>query len=147
MGVMPDDDGTKSNDQRLTIQFGKAVDGRTNVWNEPIPYESLPDEVKRYLLDKKSRPEPKNTLEKLEGKHVMSMILFIDSMSPVVKSDIYNSISRSANVVSKLEDLQDMGLIEMYHTGRTNMSVIVITDKGKRVASIIRQMIDTIDSE
>ncbi|MBE6518629.1 MAG: hypothetical protein E7Z70_03690 [Thermoplasmata archaeon] len=144
---MSENEGLGTGNQRLTIQFGKAVDGRTNVWNQPIPYEDLPDEVKRYLLDKKARPEPKNTLEKLEGKHVMSMILFIDSMSPVVKSDIYNSISRSANVVSKLDDLRDMGLIEMYHTGRTNMSVIVITDKGKRVASIIRQMIDTIDSE
>lgn len=143
---MSEDEGIGTGNQKLTIQFGKAVDGRTNVWNQPIPYEDLPDEVKRYLLDKKARPEPKNTLEKLEGKHVMSMILFIDSMSPVVKSDIYNSISRSANVVSKLDDLRDMGLIEMYHTGRTNMSVIVITDKGKRAASIIRQMIDTIDA-
>ncbi|WII07178.1 hypothetical protein PED39_06195 [Methanomassiliicoccales archaeon LGM-RCC1] len=143
---MSEDDGLKNSDRRLTIQLGKAVDGRTNVWNQPIPYEDLPDEVKRYLLDKKSRPEPKNTLEKLEGKHVMSMILFIDSMSPVVKSDIYNSISRSANVVSKLDGLRDMGLIEMYHTGRTNMSVIVITEKGRKIASVIRQMIDTIDS-
>ena len=143
---MSEDEGIGTGNQKLTIQFGKAVDCRTNVWNQPIPYEDLPDEVKRYLLDKKARPEPKNILEKLEGKHVMSMILFVDSMSPVVKSDIYNSISRSANVVSKLDDLRDMGLIEMYHTGRTNMSVIVITDKGKRAASIIRQMIDTIDA-
>jgi uncharacterized membrane protein len=138
----------QDSEERRTIPIGKGVDSRDRVWDNPVPYEDLPDEVKKYILTRESERDrdSKDTLSKLEGKHVLSMILYIDSMSPVVKSDIYSDISRSANVVSKLGDLEDMGLIEVYKTGRTNMNVIIITEKGRAVAAKIRGIVEAIES-
>ena len=81
----------------------------------------------------------------LEGKHVMSIILYLDRMSPVLKSDLYNDISRAATMADKLDDLRSLGIIEIYWTVKANSNVIVITDKGRRVASVIREMTDVVD--
>ena len=70
------------------------------------------------------------------------MITYIDSHSPLTKTDIYNDISRSTGVMRKIDELQEMGLIDIYTTGRTNLNVIVITKKGKQIAEIIRSMVD-----
>ena len=67
-------------------------------------------------------------------------------MSPVLKSDLYNDISRGSGMPGKIEALQKMGLLEIYYTARTTANVIVITDKGKKVASVIRDMLNIIDN-
>ncbi len=130
-----------------TLPISGRIEKRKTVWDNPIPYDELPDEVKKYILDKRSGPERKqrSILEILEGKHMLSLIVYIDSMSPVLKSDIYNNISRSANIIKKIEDLEEMGLISIYRTARTNMNVVVITDKGRVVADFVRQMVGIVN--
>ncbi len=84
-------------------------------------------------------------MQKLEGKHMLTLILYLDSLSPVVKSDVYNDISRSVNMASKLNDLYEMGIIEIFGTGRTNTNVILITEKGRKAARTIRELIGIIE--
>ena len=83
----------------------------------------------------------------MEGKYMLSMILYLDKMSPVLKSDLYNDISRGAGMPGKIDDLRKLGLLEVYYTARTTANVIVITEKGKKVAAKIRELMDTIENE
>ena len=83
----------------------------------------------------------------IEGKYMLSLILYIDRMSPVLKSDVYNDVSRSAGMPDKIETLRRLGLIEVYHTARTTANVIVITDKGRRTAQGIRKLIEVVESD
>ncbi len=140
---------TKNTDENSStsdnIGIGAGIPGRNRVWDIPIPDEELPEEVQKYIFRRSEGHAEKSTLERLEGKHVMRMILYIDEMSPVAKSDIYNNITRSVNVVAKLDDLADMGIIGIYRTGKTNLNVIVITEKGRLVAQLIRDMVDEIE--
>ncbi len=136
-------------ENRRSVPVGGGLDDRENVWKNPRPYAELPEDVKRYISEKGRQNVGGNrtTIQKLEGKHVLSLIVYLDSVSPVVKSDIYNDISRSVNMASKLNDLYYMGLIEVYGTGRTNTNVIVITDKGREVAKMIKQILEVIEGE
>ena len=81
----------------------------------------------------------------LEGKHVLSLIMYLDKMSPVLKSDVYSDISRTAGMAEKLDDLREMGLIEIYNTVRSNSNVIVITDKGRAVANMIKDIVGMVE--
>ena len=83
----------------------------------------------------------------MEGKYVLSILCYISQMSPVVKSDIYNNISRANNMPKKIDDLEELGLIRIYRTAKTNTNVIVITPKGKKVADQIMLMVNTIEKE
>jgi len=118
------------------------------VKEEPHDFDDLPPEVREALLKRSATRNPeRSTLSKLEGKYMMALLIYLDRMSPVLKSDIYNDISRSGRMTDKLNDLLSMGLIEMYRTGRTDSKVIVITDKGRKVAGIISEMIGIIEGD
>jgi len=141
---MTPDDQTRSTP---AIKIGYGRDDIKRLWEETRDGE-LPPEVKEYLASKDTKIKGSRTaLERLEGKHVLTMITYIDSHSPLTKTDIYNDISRSTGVMRKIDELRDMGLIDIYTTGRTNLNVIVITEKGKQVAEIIRSMIDILVSD
>ena len=138
---MTPDDQTRS---APAIKIGYGRDDIKRLWEETRDGE-LPPEVKEYLAAKDNKIKGSRTaLERLEGKHVLTMITYIDSHSPLTKTDIYNDISRSTGVMRKIDELQEMGLIDIYTTGRTNLNVIVITEKGKQVAEIIRTMVDVL---
>jgi len=77
----------------------------------------------------------------------MAILIYLDRMSPVLKSDIYNDISRSGRMADKLDDLFSLGLIEVYRAGRTDSRVIVITEKGRKVAAMINDIIGIIEDE
>ncbi|MBE6519295.1 MAG: hypothetical protein E7Z70_07185 [Thermoplasmata archaeon] len=128
-----------------SIPIGKKIDDRDNIWANPHTYEDLPEEVKRYLADRRSRTDEKTTLQRLEGKHILSLIVYLNSMSPVTKSDIYNDVARHANMVAKLKALEDMELIQIYCSGRTNTNIVIITQKGREVAERISRIVDIID--
>ena len=127
---------------RLTIPISGPLDRKKNSWDEPKPFDELPPEVQAMLLRRAEQKERgRGTLEILEGKHVMSCLLFIEEKEPVLKSDIYNNISRSAGMVEKINELCGLGLINIYETARTHSNVIVLTDKGHRTVSAIRHLI------
>ena len=134
---------------RTTLKIGKQLDERSNVKKEPLKYEDLPPDVRRMLIHKKDGPAPdlRTTIQKLEGKHVLTLLLYLNSVSPVTKTDIYNNVARHANMLPKLQDLYEMGLIDIYETGRTDSNIIIITEKGRRAAGIIHELVSVIESD
>ena len=131
---------------RQSISIGGSLDHRSNVKMSPKPFEELPPEVQKVLVDRrKLRNDSRTLMDAIEGKYVLSLILYLDRMSPVLKSDIYADISRSAGMIRKIDDLQNLWIIQIYHTARTNTNVIVITDKGRTVAERIRDLIKSIE--
>ena len=121
--------------------------GKRNDRKGPRPIDNLPPEVQRVLDDRRVAKEKgeKATVEILEGKHILSTLLYISRLSPVLKSDIYNDISRCSTMPEKLEGLQSAGLVEIHHTGRTDSNVNIITEKGWKVADLINEMLVSID--
>jgi len=131
-----------------SIPLDGKLDNRQHVSKEPMPFEELPSDIQKILEDRKEDSKTrKTTLRMMEGKYVLSILCYISQMSPVVKSDIYNNISRANNMPKKIDDLEKLGLIRIYRTAKTNTNVIVITPKGKMVADQIMLMVNTIEKE
>jgi len=130
----------RSNEHKSSIPITGKLDDRVNVFKEPKPFEELPEDVQRFLVDKRNNSKERSALQKLESKHMLSILVYIDSMSPVVKSDIYNNISRCSNMSEKLTDLYGMGLIDIYKTAYANTNVVIITEKGHQVVGYIKQI-------
>ena len=102
-----------------------------------------PEDVRRYIENRVRAPKRRTILEILEEKHMLTMIEYIDAHSPVMKSEIYNAVSRSSGMAGKISDLEEIGLVSMYSAD--GMNIVSITDKGRKVAGIIRSMAETID--
>ncbi len=130
---------------RRTIPLSGKLDNRRPDGSGEL--EDLPEDLQRILSGRANRigSAGRTTLQKLEGKHVMSMILFISDMSPVLKTDIYTNVARSSGMSDKLDDLYAMGLIKIYRTAQTNSQVVVITEKGKKIAELIKDMVGLAD--
>ena len=131
-----------------TIPLNGKLDNRKNVSKEPKPFEELPPDIQRILEDRKEDAKvKKTTLRMMEGKYILSILCYIAQTSPVVKSDVYNNISRANNMARKIDDLCELGLIRIYKTAKSNTNVIVITPKGKKVADQVMMMVNTIERE
>lgn len=126
----------------IGIPIGGPLDSRKNVDLEPRPFTDLPEEVQAMLMSKKTDNKERSTSDILSQRHMLALILYIERMQPVLKCDIYNDISRGAGMAEKINDLHR--LIEVYQTARYNSNIIVLTDKGRRTAENIRQMVGTI---
>ena len=139
----------KDSTVRATLPIGRQLDHRTNVKKEPLKFDDLPPEVRSILVHRKEKdaPDSRTTIQKLEGKHVLSLIVYLNSVSPVTKTDIYNNVARHGNMISKIQDLYEMGLIGIYETGRTDSNIIMISKKGRMVAEKIMRIIDIIESD
>ena len=146
------DEATKSAGEahrtKDTIPLDGVLDSRKNVKQEPRRFEELPPEIQKILDSRKrSQDQNKSVIESLEGKYILSLILYLDKMSPTVKSDIYNDISRSATMPGKIDTLRKLGIVEVYRTTHTNTNVVVITEKGRKVAEAIKDMLDIIEEK
>ena len=105
------------------------------------------DIFKELERKRKAKKDDNSTLSKLDRKNMLSIIMFLKDNRPANKTDIYSNISRNVNMADKMDALQRMGLICIHDTFEKNMSYIVLTDKGERVADIIQEMIDLIDND
>ena len=132
-----------------SLSIGKKLSEQYEKASKELEFTQLPEEVKQVLLkraqDKENKKLDLTTLDKIGGKHMLEMILYINEKSPIMKSDIYNDISRSSTMAGKIDTLHELGLIEIYNTGFTNTSVVVITESGKHIAELIVRMVETID--
>lgn len=144
---MTDKDAFGGGGQRNSIPISEPIDNRNNVANEPRPFEDLPEEVRLALGKRKKKESERPLMDLIESKYVLSMILYLDKMSPVLKSDLYHDIARGSGMLNKIDDLRDLGILEIYCTARTNTNVIVITEKGRMVAGKIRDLIEYIQSD
>ncbi len=131
----------------ISIPIGGSIENRSSKHIAELPPEELPEEIRKMLSARTNAPKERSVLDMLEGKHVLSTILYLDEVAPVMKCDIYKEISRSAGMKDKVQDLYDMGLVQIYATGRTNAGVVVMTPKGKEVAKTIRDILDLIEKE
>ena len=73
--------------------------------------------------------------------NTLSILMFLKENRPAIKTEIYNKVSGSASLQSKLDKLQDMGLIQMYSSDTNVKIYVVLTDKGERVVRLIDEMI------
>ena len=64
--------------------------------------------------------------------HTIPILMFLSEHGPCVKSDIYRTVGRNANMPRKLETLESVGLISIEDLG--NRGVVSLTDLGERVA-------------
>ena len=142
-------DETEEQSTSRTIPFGGKLDDRENIDTLRRSFDDLPKEVQDLLISRKNRlsKETRSTIAVLEQKHMLTLILYLDKMSPVLKTDIYNDVSRCSNMTQKLDDLEDLGLISTYYTGRTNSHIMMITEKGRLVADCIREIRSIIESD
>ena len=77
--------------------------------------------------------------------NTLSILMFLKENRPAIKTEIYNKVSGSASLQSKLDKLQDMGLIQMYSSDTNVKIYVVLTDKGERVVRLIDEMIGEIE--
>lgn len=78
----------------------------------------------------------------LESKHVISMIIFIRDTDGCKKIEIYQNVSRNAKMAEHIRTLQDMDVIETFV--RDGSSVIGLTEKGRMIADLLKQISDLI---
>lgn len=131
-----------------SLPIGKKLDSRENVASEPHDPEDIPEEIRKYVSDRyRKNTSLRTVIQRLEGKHMLSLILYLDKMAPVIKTDVYNDVSRSSSMLTRISDLEAMGIIKIYTTGRTNNKVVTMTDKGKEVAMMIRKMIEIAEGQ
>ena len=142
---MKEKDGLGGGGPRNSIPLSDPIDGRNNVALEPRPFDQLPEEVRNALSKRKKKENERPLMDLIESKYVLSMILYLDRMSPVLKSDLYHDIARGSGMLNKIDELRELGILEIYCTARTNTNVIVITDKGRTVAERIRDLIKSIE--
>ena len=74
-------------------------------------------------------------IDVLDSKHMMGIILFLHENGPSRKVDIYENVSRNANMPEKLEVLMDSGIIEA--TPSVNGVILALTDSGTAVANML----------
>jgi DNA-binding HxlR family transcriptional regulator len=127
-----------------SIPIDGRLDSRKNLRKEPRRLEELPAELQAIFDENRSN---KSTLEVLEGKYVLRMLFYLDDMSPVLKTDIYNDISRSSGMSDKLDDLRQLGLLEMYSTSKANACVVAITERGRTIVRLLKAAVKVIDEE
>ena len=134
--------------RHVSIPFNGTVHDRGNASKNPIPSDELPPEVQKFLTSGRGRSkESRKTIQILEGVHVLSLLIFVNSMSPVIKTDIHAHVSRCAGMNDKIDDLVGLGLLKVYHTARNNTNIVVITEKGREVAKRLQEIVDYIDGE
>ena len=74
-----------------------------------------------------------DSIQLLEPKFSMRILLFLRDRPPTSLSEIYDAVSYGTNMPRKLESLRDGGLIIMKPCGRA--VYVSLTDAGKDVAS------------
>ena len=87
-------------------------------------------------MDEKVRPAAAT----LEGSHIISILVFLRTHGPAMKSEIYEAVAYGTRMSRKLEELEGIGLltISVSEDGRT--SSIALTDAGIEVADYLMEI-------
>ena len=67
--------------------------------------------------------------------HVIPMLMFLRENGPARKTDIYSAVGRSANMPSKIQRMEDAGLVTVDEVGISE--VVALTDLGGSVADVL----------
>lgn len=103
--------------------------------------QDIPPEVLKEILDKR-RPKGIAHISDLEGPNGLSLLLYLDENSPVMKSDIYRDVSKSETMTRRMDRMRELGLIDIRYTGYLNAYAVSLTVKGKAVVRRIRGLLE-----
>lgn len=81
-------------------------------------------------MDEKVRP----AVAALEGNHIISILVFLRTHGPAMKSEIYEAVAYGTRMSRKLEELEGIGLLTISVSNNGRMSSIALTDAGIEVA-------------
>ena len=70
--------------------------------------------------------------------HVIPMLMFLRENGPARKTDIYGAVGRSANMPSKIQRMEDSGLVTVEVVGISE--VVALTDLGGSVAGRLAEI-------
>ena len=73
----------------------------------------------------------------LEGGHVISILVFLRTHGPAMKSEIYEAVAYGTRMSRKLEELEGIGLLTISVSNNGRMSSIALTDSGIEVADYL----------
>ncbi len=71
----------------------------------------------------------------LEGKHMISTMLYLLSNDGCIKTDIYRGVSNNPRMPEKLNLLEDAGLIRQESYPENRSVRIFLTDMGREVGN------------
>lgn len=71
-------------------------------------------------------------IDSLDSRHLMSIIMFLGDNGPSRRTDIYEGVSRNANMPTKIGALIELGLVE--RGGTKDVPVFSLTPAGSAVA-------------
>lgn len=84
--------------------------------------------------------EIEKSVQGLEEKHTISIMLFLSINGECKKIDIYRKVSSNPRIPAKLDRLEAMGLIAQRTTRGTRAVTIVLTAKGRQVADKLLEL-------
>ena len=79
------------------------------------------------------------SLEVLDDRHVIPLIIFLYEHGPSRRMDIYQNVSRISTMPKKFDSLKDSGLI-----AEDSRSNLFLTDAGRSVARLLLCIDDVI---
>ena len=111
---------------------------------EHNPFDDMPENLRRYMDTRDEKGG--RILESLDGI-MFRTLLFVASRNTVIKTALYENVSRCGSMRKRVEILEDKGLIKVMYPRCTNYNVLMITEKGRKVAELIRELVDVINDD
>lgn len=72
-----------------------------------------------------------------EEKHMISIMIFLNSNGPSRKIDLYEGVSSNPRMPDKLNHLEEMGLISQKMDMISRSTIVALTPSGEQVASLL----------
>ena len=75
------------------------------------------------------------------------ILLYVHDHPLCLKSDIYRNVTRNAHTRELMDTLRSEGLLSIEPTGRGNVHILELTDRGMRVADLLIRLEEVLDSQ
>ena len=73
------------------------------------------------------------------------ILLYVRDHPRCLKSDIYRNVTRNAHTRELMDTLCSEGLLSIEPTGRGNVHILELTDRGMRVADLLIRLDEVLD--
>ncbi len=77
---------------------------------------------------------------KLEGKHLLTILIFVKRNRECLKTDLYKAVSHNPRMPDKLNMLEREGLILQERKDPRGTTTISLTEKGERIALLLEDI-------
>lgn len=79
-------------------------------------------------------------VSELEGKHILSILMFVKKNEGCLKTDLYEAVSHNPRMPDKLDLLERDGLIRQRKRDTRGATALFLTDKGEKVVTLIEEI-------